>query len=129
MASTRALQRVLCVCLVLQGMGPAFESEVSQKVEDHLQIENVDPPLHSRGWTTRLSWVSLSGSQTRARAGTFSVQKDLQTSEKLVTVPGNCSEQEKCLEVRGKRLCFNESFHSKIYVEEIWLLNPDFLLA
>lgn len=53
MASTSTLQTVLCAHLVLQGMGPAFEIDLSQKVEVHLQTESVDPPLHSPGLTTR----------------------------------------------------------------------------
>lgn len=119
---------VLCVHLVLQGMGPASESRVSQKVED-------PPPLYPRGLTTRSSRASQLGGQAQAKAGTLPKPQQLcpgglaNILEKLVTVLGNCSEREMLLEPRGTGLCFNESFHSEIYVEEIWLLNPDFLLA
>lgn len=79
--------------LVLQGMGPAFEIEVSQKVEDHLRIESVDPPLLSQGLTTRLSQVTLLHSWAWARAGTLpqtpaAPEEPANISEKLTASRG-----------------------------------------
>lgn len=53
MALIRALQIVLRAFLVLQGMGPAFEIEVSQKAKVCLLIENVNPLLQSHSLNAR----------------------------------------------------------------------------
>lgn len=88
---TEALQTSLHVCVVLQGIGPAFQSKVSCKVEDCLQIESVDPPLHSQVELDEPD-EHRQGQEPFPKPQQLYPEGPVNILEKLFAVPWDCSE-------------------------------------
>lgn len=108
--------------------GPGSEIEMSQKVKGHLSIAEW---THSfTPWAWPAACCTAGWLQERVlKFQPLHPEEPANISEMFVPILGTILSKGSVWKQRGKSLCFNESFHSEIYVEEIWLLNPDFLLA